>query len=309
MKLIVLLTALLGASLARALDYDQLSRDLDQATSKQEVQRILRDRQVPLEADAPLATKAGQAIAVPVPDEALINQIKAAVRIRAIASGSRTPKAKVDFDALRKAKRSPLYNDPGAREQSNWLQKSLESFGDWLRKLFERPNRGPATPRVPGVSIVPTFLTTVVWVVIGAVALAALAVALKLIIQGRKKVDRSKGLIADDEVKLSLDEWLARADALIAQGHYREAVRCLYVACLLRLDQASVIEFRRHETNWEHYHRFCENVTRPDFNFLAPTREFDSIWYGHRCKGEEDAARFKGYYQKLLDILNPRRAA
>ncbi|MCC7101830.1 MAG: hypothetical protein IT206_01985 [Fimbriimonadaceae bacterium] len=309
MKVVVLLTAILGASLARALDYDQLSRDLDQATSKQEIQRILRDRQVSFEADPSLATKAGQAIAVPVPDEALINQIKAAVRIRAIASGSRAPKAKVDIDALRKAKRSPLYNDPGAREQSNWLQKSLESFGDWLRRLFQRPNRESATPRLPGVSIVPTFLTTVVWVVIGAVALAALAVAVKLIAQGRKKVDRSRGLVADEELKLSLDEWLERADALIAQGHYREAVRCLYIACLLRLDQASVIEFRRHETNWEHYHRFCESDARPDFNFLVPTREFDSIWYGHRCKGEEDAVRFKSYYQNLLDILNPRRAA
>lgn len=308
MRSIWLCLFVFATSLAWTIDYRNLNSDLENAKSREDVQRILKQYNVSSEADSALADKAGQATAVPVPDPALIKEIRADVRLRAFASGA-TEAGTADVAKLKKAKQSPLYNDPGARTEANWLQKSMESFGDWVRGLFDRPQRQTPTANPPNFAVLPEVLTTLVWIVVGAVAVGAGALVIHLISRSRRSVARSKGLLSEEEAKLTLDEWLARADALIAEGRYREAVRCMYVACLLRLDQARALEFRRHETNWEHYHRYTDNPTRPAFELQAPTKEFDLIWYGHRTKGLEDAERFKGYYAALLVAIKSRQAA
>ena len=114
-------------------------------------------------------------------------------------------------------------------------------------------------------------------------------------------------MLEDDEPERSLDEWLAEADTLQAQGRYREAVRALYLASLLRFDEARVARFQRGQTNWEHLTRIEASPTMPkDLDFRATTRLFDRIWYGRIVRGKEDVDQFRAWY---LNITNTLRAA
>ncbi|MBL8059963.1 MAG: hypothetical protein JNK63_04510 [Chthonomonas sp.] len=308
MRPIVICLLFVFVRVVLAIDYAQLHSDLDKAKGHQSVQRVLREHNVANEADAVLADKAGQAVAVPLPSSELIKEIRADVRLRAFASEA-TSVGKADVSKLKRAKSSPIYNDPGTRTEANWLQKSLESLGEWLGSLFKPKERQTPTAAPPNFGILPEVLTTIVWIVVGVIAIAAGALAIHLIARSRRAVSRAKGIMSDEEATLTLDEWLAKADALIAKGEFREAVRCLYVACLLRLDQAKALDFRRHETNWEHYNRYATGIGQPAFDLKPPTQEFDTIWYGNRTRGLEDAERFRGYYNQLLTALGDRRPA
>ena len=91
---------------------------------------------------------------------------------------------------------------------------------------------------------------------------------------------------------------------LTAKGEHRMAVRCLYLATLMRLDEAGVAEFRRWETNWEHLRRIQNSPSRPDDLDVSPlTRHFDLIGYGRICKGEMDVAEFREAYLRVVKLL------
>ena len=124
----------------------------------------------------------------------------------------------------------------------------------------------------------------------------------------RKK--RVGGLLDDDEPDRSADEWLEQADRLAAEGEFRKAVRCLYLACLVRIDEAGVARFIRAETNWEHLHRIEASTKSPEsFQFRTITQKFDLIWYGFRTQGQPDVQEFRAFYVELCKILNIQNAA
>jgi hypothetical protein len=121
---------------------------------------------------------------------------------------------------------------------------------------------------------------------------------------------KSSALLEEDEPERSADEWLRLAEGLSLQGRYREAVRCLYLACLLRIDEAKVARFIRSETNWEHLARIQASAKRPpSLDILAPTRAFDQIWYGHRVRGEADVDQFKIWYEEVVASLRAAEVA
>lgn len=305
-KIAVSIALLALASLGLAVDYVKLQRAMDGARSPSQVQRVLKQFDVSNADDVKLAAKAGAIVNVPVPQPEAIEELRDEVRVRALASGMAAP-GNVDVSKLQKLKKSPLYNDPGAQSESNWLQKAFSSLGEWLKHLFDRPERPQSSSSGP--TILPEFITTLVWIVIGLVAAGCLYLVGAMVVNNAKRVKSSKSLMSDEEAAMTVDEWLAKAEALIAQGEFREAVRCLYVACLLRLDQCGALEFRRFETNWEHYNRFRNRKSSVDFNLLTPTKEFDVIWYGNRTQGREDAERFRGYYESLMRLLNNKEKA
>ncbi len=292
---------LLGAfAWCAALDYVALDQALDRAKSNQNVQRTLKEFKVAEKADATLSTQAGAVSNVPVPTAEDVKAIRDGVKLRAVASGAAG--ASVDVSKIKRLKQSPLYNDPGAKAESNWLQKSVESLGEWIRNLFRQPERRESTGGPSGFAL-PDLFTFFVWAGIIGISGLALAFAASLIARRKAKTKVTTALVSDEEAALTLDEWLSRAEALSAAGEFREAVRCLYVACLLRLDQAGYLEFRRFETNWEHYNRYRDKSGMLPFDLLHPTQRFDRIWYGNQVRGRVDADEFKTIYSGLVATL------
>lgn len=220
---------------------------------------------------------------------------------RALELRSGPTQASPTAPALRKAaaeiKSKGGYGDAGVKDSSNWL-------GRLLTRLFRGSKDEPQeiAPRaVPGLGG---------WVITAVKVLLVLGVAAFVVImvsqfRWRRRLRRSaSALLDEDEPLRTPDEWLEEADVLAGKFLYREAVRCLYVACLLRADEHGIARFRRHETNWEHLARIEANPRLPSgVDFREPTGRFDRIWYGRQVRGEVDFLQFREWYLQLTKAL------
>jgi hypothetical protein len=195
-------------------------------------------------------------------------------------------------------KSSFLYRDE-ATEEVNWFQKAIDGFANWISSLFDHRSDQP-TRQTEAPSILGPWVIVFMWGLLAIVATTFLVIAARMFRWRISLKRKARTLLEEDEPERTLDEWLERADLLESQGHYREAVRCLYLACLLKFDEAGVARFDRGQTNWEHLYRIESSPLRPaGLDFREPTRAFDSIWYGMRVNGEIDVARFRNWYLEV----------
>lgn len=207
---------------------------------------------------------------------------------------------KQDGKALaERAKRSRLYIDQAEKAKSNWLENAFKG----LQFNFPQPKLNPNSNPFGGLFSGP-LLVQIMW---GLLALAGIALAWFAVqhirkIQSRKRV--ATAILEEDEPERTVDEWLAQADALAAEGRHRESVRCLYLATLLRIDEAGIARFERSETNWEHLSRIeASNKLPSEIEFRTPTKAFDRIWYGFIVRGQADVDEFRAIYQNVLQAL------
>lgn len=214
---------------------------------------------------------------------------------------------KVDAAA---AKRARGVVDLAESQQSNWLQKGLTSFGEWLGSLF-RPRESPniQAPNLPQFSL-PNFVTPLMWGVLTVVVAGAIFLLIRYLAKnwGHAHRVRRGGLLDDDEPLLSSDEWLARGDKLIQEGDYRLAARCFYLAILMRLDQHRRLTFVRTDTNWEHFRRYQPAAPLESFDLREPTQHFDIVWYDEKPVSHAEALWFRERYSLLLSALGGRAA-
>jgi hypothetical protein len=209
----------------------------------------------------------------------------------------------------------PRFRDIDVETRSNWLGDSVEEFftrlGRWLvellRRLFpDREMRGPDGGLLNPAPVV----QAVIWILLLSLAVFAVYFLVKMRFTINRKKKTIGGLLDDSELERSADEWLAQSDRLAAEGKHREAVRCLYVACLIRLDEQNVMRLERGETNWEHLRRFEKSPRRPQaLDFATATLQFDLVWYGFKVKGASDVAAMRTFYTQILEAGNLKGAA
>jgi len=213
-------------------------------------------------------------------------------------------------DTVRRIKSNPIYQDPAEGQQANWLQDSVERLGNAIRKRFNPDNeRRPRDMAMPNIGGIGDVLRVLVWVLLGGAIAFFIYLVAKHVRWKQTLVRRSKAILEDDEPERSLDEWLALADEHEKAGRYREAVRCLYLACLLKFDESMIARFDRGDTNWEHLYRIEASPNLPSgLDFRSPTKHFDNVWYGHIVQGSSDVAEFRRVYVEVRDRTH-RRAA
>lgn len=201
---------------------------------------------------------------------------------------------------LKRIKANPLYGDAGVKQDSNWLQRALDQLKR-LRLNWPEMN-GPNIN--PGLFQFTSALTYIMWGVL-AVLVAIFGFFLVKHIRWRQGLARKvRTLMEEDEPSRTADEWLALADENTAKGEYRAAIRGLYLACLLRFDEAKVARFDRSQTNWEHLKRIEVSPRLPaGMSFLEETQIFDRIWYGNQVRGLSDVADFRARYVELVKRL------
>lgn len=205
---------------------------------------------------------------------------------------------------------NPLFYDPPAPpEQESWLGEAFGNLGDAIEEFLERlfpPRQENEQSRLA--LLAPTgILTPIVWTVLAVALLAFVAFVLAKFKWASiaKKKAAATGLLDDDESERTADEWILRAQELAAQGKHREAVRALYLASLVRIDEAGIAHFVRSQTNWEHLQRIETSPLAPqNLNFRETTQRFDLVWYGYHTKGQPDVDWFLDQYQTLLKTLN-----
>jgi hypothetical protein len=213
-------------------------------------------------------------------------------------------------DAAR-IKRNPLYSDPAEKKSANWFSNSMEKLGSLLRRLTTPKIKTPDM-NVPAwnASWLGATLMVLAWTLLGGIVLLFVYWMVKHFRWKATLKRRAKAVLDEDEPERTLDEWLALADEHEREGRYREAVRCLYLACLLKFDEAGVARFDRGQTNWEHLYRIEGSLKLPyGLDFREPTRMFDRIWYGHIVRGAADVTMFRDIYLDIKSALSVARAA
>ncbi|MBS1711694.1 MAG: hypothetical protein JSS71_08220 [Armatimonadetes bacterium] len=227
---------------------------------------------------------------------------KAPAPSKPIPTGAaRTPSANPQADA-KQILSNPLYRDePSTSGGDSWLADAFRKIGERIAKLFEDKSKRQQQPAV-GLP----FGDVITYVVIGllcAVLLGFIVFALsKVRFKSKSTGEGGEGLVDEEEIGRTADEWLVHADRLAKDGDYRSAVRCLYLACLTRLDEANVLRLERHETNWEHLGRYQSVVAKPGgFDLRPPTQRFDQAWYGLVPQGPDDLEWFNTEYRRLMD--------
>ena len=211
--------------------------------------------------------------------------------------------------SARKILENPLYRDAkpekiqsNSRESSepNLWDRIAEWIAEQIARIFNR--RQPAELQ----GGLPNLVTPIMWVIIG-IAIIAFAILVAKFFglnSGKKAKKKVGGLLDDDEPDRTADEWILNADRLEAEGKFREAVRCLYLACLARLNQSGILQFVRRETNWEHLQRFeSRRLHGVEFDLRSATQLFDVVYYGSHSRGKEDVDVMRKHYAHLMGAL------
>jgi hypothetical protein len=269
--------------------FREFQKALSDVQSKEDVRRIAEDYSDLLEGDSSLDQALSDL------DSGSVQEFKRLVALRAVAEAPITPNATSDAKQI---KANPLYRDPGVQEESNWLYGAMKRIADLIPKQGAQPNINLPRTAFPA------------WIVPGMWGLLALAIllfgyfAIRHFTWKRALTRKAKAVLEEDEPERTLDEWLEMADRLAAEGKYREAVRAMYLSCLLKFDEAGIARFIRGETNWEHLSRIASSIKKPpSLDFRPPTQSFDRIWYGHHVRGRDDVDQFRVWYQQIVDTL------
>ncbi len=142
----------------------------------------------------------------------------------------------------------------------------------------------------------------VVWAVVisGGVLLALLlSYWLRTFFGGILANRLGRSLRNEQEIPASSAEARAQAHSMAGVGNYRAAVRQLYLAALLHLDEQGLLSFQSDQTNREFLAQTSPGSTVR--SHLQPAVEtFDRVWYGER---EPDQSTFESYRAEIDELM------
>lgn len=211
-----------------------------------------------------------------------------AARLGALIDALAPPGAVSPEGALRQWQ--AVYNEPPFnREGEGWLTQFL----NWLFDLLDQLSPDLPDVPVPEGPANPAAFTPLVWTVLG-IAAALLVGLLFFWVRGVRRTLRApvKTPVADGDDPVTYSEAQRLAVAARQAGDRRSAVRYLYLAALLWLDEQGVLRYERSLTNREHLHRLRSQP--PVRDLLAPVvATFDAVWYGFQPIDDQTFARYE----------------
>lgn len=212
-----------------------------------------------------------------------------ATRLGALIDALAPPGAVSPEGALRQWQ--AVYNEPPFnREGEGWLTRLLNWLFDLLDQLT--PNL-PDVPAPDGPLANPAAFTPLVWTILG-IAAALIVGLLFFWVRGVRHTLRApvKTPVADGDDPVTYSEAQRLAAAARQAGDRRSAVRYLYLAALLWLDEQGLLRYERSLTNREHLNRLRSQP--PVRDLLAPVvATFDAVWYGFQPIDDQAFARYE----------------
>lgn len=159
-----------------------------------------------------------------------------------------------------------------------WLR-----FIEWLLRQLDRT--GILNARLPGAN----------WIVVGLAVLLVGGVAVYFIRSVRAKLASDEGLEDLDSPRMSSAAAIQQAQQMAAGSDYRSAVRYLYLAAALVLDERGLLRFDKALTNREVLRQASTNEFLREQ--LAPVVEtFDKVWYGYEPISEDE---YRAYAEQI----------
>ncbi len=140
-------------------------------------------------------------------------------------------------------------------------------------------------------------------IIAGGIGVIALIVALgptvfRFFAARRRDASRDAG--ADAEVATSV-EAVTRAQQASAIQDYRLAMRMLYLACLLKLDESGALRYDRTQTNREYVRQIAGQPALAGA-LQSVVEVFDDVWYGFRVITPQGYAAFESRVRELFDL-------
>ncbi len=109
------------------------------------------------------------------------------------------------------------------------------------------------------------------------------------------------------DIPIHAAEAQAKASGAAGAGDFREAMRLLYLAALLHLDEVGLLRFDRALTNREVLATVVHQA--PLYSALSPVvYQFDRVWYGHAPFGASDFEQMQGQIEQLRQMNPPKGA-
>ena len=206
-----------------------------------------------------------------------------------------TPRA-VPEAGLERFLNDPLYDYERVETQRPSL---LEVFFQWLNRVLFQPLDEHTSP----------LFWRILWLTLAILALAWLLARLLRADAGglfrrRSRDEMPEGaLLLDVEhiETVNLDRLLEQA---LADQHYRDAARFLYLRALQTLAARGLIDWQKNKTNRE-YLREVRRAARPglDRPFADVTRLFEWIWYGEAAVDAERFAAVRARFDRFAEAL------
>lgn len=180
-------------------------------------------------------------------------------------------------------------------DSANILQRWLERFGKWLNEILHN--------LFPNANITET---TAEWIIYG-LTLVMLLLSIFLFIKLWKSFVRerrydSKPIGTAEDLALSSSHHFHKADQLTEQGEFRLALRHVFLAFILYLDQHHWVDAKPWKTNWEYYEELQNrhSVLTEPFNQLAI--KFEEVVYGGRSIQLDDFLVFRKQVDEWMKI-------
>ena len=172
------------------------------------------------------------------------------------------------------------------------LARIIEAIARWIQKLFGR--------HVPGEQVGRSPVTTIVQIIVIALAVGVLLYVVKLLIprfirprKKERKVKSEPRIVLGERLEpdASAVDLLAEAEALARGGQIRAAIRKAYIALLVELGERKVISLAHHKTNRD-YLRSVKSVPALYPLMSRLTDSFERHWYG---LGQPEAADWQSF--------------
>jgi len=183
------------------------------------------------------------------------------------------------------------------------IQQQIQRFGEWV-ELITRGNDN----RMPKVSWEPWFLDFL-WLVVQGLFWVILTVLLIWLgwqlwrmwghyLYSFPSLLNSPGENKVTEVnKLTVSAWLGRSREFYRQGNYTEAVRCLYLAMLQKLNDSGIILDEASRTDGE-YRKLIQNLPQQEaYQLLLNTHE--NLCFGNSAISPEIFDRCQQAFQEI----------
>jgi hypothetical protein len=210
----------------------------------------------------------------------------AATTLRDLATRLRTPQTTLPDDSRERLE--DVLSRPEFQETDYSL---LERFLRWLSDLL--PDASPET----------RGLFDAMVGVVGVIAIGALVFFVVRMV--RRNMHKGDTLDTFGEIPIHAAEAQEKATSAAGTGDFREAMRLLYLAALLHLDEVGLLRFDRTLTNQE---VLATVVNRALLHTaLRPVvTQFDRVWYGHAPFGETDFQQMQGQIEELRRMNPPK---
>ena len=202
------------------------------------------------------------------------------------------PAPAASADDIRRITRNVLSRPEFGEAEPSLLDRVFRAIGDFFGRLVDVVGAG-GRGSVIGTLVLLGVAGVFVWAVVRFTRTV--------------RTDPTRDVVVAGQIGRTAAQWLDEAAACVADGRWRDALRCRYRALLAELAAAGLVEEVAGRTSGEYLAAVEADVPGAAEAFLAVTRRFEAAWYGHVPTSAQDLEAFEGAASTVSEDAGIRR--